>query len=86
MTIAQLPTPIEMETPLGHGWAIFTWEWTSMIWYGVAMTETGEMWWWQNHHVRLAPNISEGRYKISEIKLGAAMQEALESHKKRYGG
>ncbi len=86
MTVAQIPNPIEMETPLGHGWALFTWEWTSQLWWGVVQTETGEMWWWLNHQIRVCPNISEGRYKTSEIKLSPAAQVALKPHKERYGG
>ena len=82
--IQQLPTPIEVETPLGPGFILFTWEWTSHCWYGVCQNETGEMWWWDNHLVRIAQNISEGRCQTSPITLNAATKKALAPHLKRY--
>jgi hypothetical protein len=82
--ITPLPTPIEMETPLGFGWCRFTWEWPHTVFWGVVQADTNEIWWWQNHHVRMAANISEGRPNVTPIKVGAPLEKALEPHRSRY--
>jgi hypothetical protein len=82
--ISMLPNPMEVVTPLGDGHVRFTWEWGNDLWWGVIQAETGEVWWWKNHHVRFDYNISEGRFKTSPIYISPEMDEALTPHKKRY--
>ncbi len=84
MAIRALPVPIEMHTPLGFGWCRFTWEWPQTIFWGVVQADTNEIWWWQNHHVRMTENISECRPHSSPIKISAALEKALAPHRKRY--
>jgi hypothetical protein len=84
MSITQIPTPLEVLTPLGEGWALFTWEWTSQMWWGVAQKETGEVWWWDNHLIRLDQNITEGRCSTTPIKCNERIEAALAPHRARY--
>lgn len=82
--ISQLNPYVEMYTPLGLGHAMFLWESPHELWWGVVQVQTGEVWWWRNHLIRVAENISESRYATSSIKISAHLEEALAPHKERY--
>jgi hypothetical protein len=84
--MTQLNPPIYLTTPLGGSICHFIWHsGPDELFFGCFQEETGECWWWRNHQIRLCTNISEGRYKQSEIKENDFMKDSLEVHRKRYG-
>ncbi len=74
MTILQLNPAIPVETPKGSGQAIFIIDYSSehnLIWT-VIIDSTGEIWSFQNPHVRAQKNITMDRKEPNPIfKTGA---------------
>lgn len=75
--ILELKEPFDLVTPLGPAVAKFIESTADEIFWGCFVKETGECWWWRNPHIRLAPNISEGRYKTSEIEIPDDMRTRI---------
>jgi len=82
--ILQLNPPLEMITPLGEAEAHFLENEGDRIFFGVFQKVTGENWWFENHHVRLATCLTSGRPKVSTITLSMTMKSALAPHLRRH--
>lgn len=84
MKFKQLDPHLYLVTPLGPAVCHLVWGHPDEIWYGCFQEETGECFWFPNHLIRLTPNASDGRVKVSEIKCNEAWEEFLTPHRKRY--
>jgi len=61
----QLDPPIPMITPKGKGYALLVIDYSQEhdLIFTVAIDDTGELWCFRNHEVRLQENITMGRKK-----------------------
>lgn len=84
--MTQLNPTIPVETPLGHGMALFLDADDHSVFWGVAQQKTGEMWWWDNQYIRLETSISGKHVNLSPIVLPPDVEDKLAVHRERYNG
>jgi len=82
--ILQLNPPLIVITPLGEAEAHFLQSESDLIYFGVFQKATGEQWWWENNHVRLATCLTGGRFSVSCMQLPSGMDAALSKHRERH--
>lgn len=80
--ITRISPAIEIETPLGEGYAHFLWADGSDLYWGCCLKETNESWWFDNSRIRYAVNLSERRPSTSPIQPMPGLESHLKRHKK----
>lgn len=84
MSFFEFHSSYSVVTPFGEAEARGILIESDNIWFWCVQSKTGEFWWWLNEYVRAKPNISDGRFKMTEIKLPADFETALAKHRERY--
>lgn len=79
--LLQLNPALPVVTPLGNAQAFFLWTSCEVTMFGVFQDETGENWWFENHLVKLQPNITRGHPNVTRPPLPIGMEEHAKRHK-----